>query len=32
MKKIATLKTVEMGNLGVKNASHLGNSGVTFLF
>ena len=32
MKNIATLKNLEMGNLGVKNASHLGNSGVTGLF
>jgi hypothetical protein len=29
MKKNTTIKTVEMGILGVKNASHLGNSGVT---
>jgi hypothetical protein len=32
MENIATLKTIEMGNLGVKNASHLGKSRQTSLF
>lgn len=32
MKKIAILKIEKMGNLGVKNALHLGNSSMIFAF